>query len=104
MAVSRQGVRCADPGHVGCGRCQGARCGVKPIALVERQTKLHVQSLRMLRAVKLNGGYQLGDEVGLLIEARNGIGCIERGPILFSPDGAYRSKAGDNLVSDPATP
>ncbi len=65
--------------------------------------RLHVQSLRMLRDVKLNGGYQLGDEVGLLIEARNGIGCIERGPILFSRDGAYRSKAGDNLVRDPVT-
>ena len=40
----------------------------------------------------------------LLIEARNGIGWIERGPILLSRDGEYWSKAGDNLVSYPATP
>lgn len=76
----------------------------KPIPLVERQRKLHVQSLRMLRDVKVNGGYQLGDDVVLLIEARNGIGWIERGPILLSRDGEYWSKAGDNLVSYPATP
>ena len=74
----------------------------KLIALADRQSKLHVQSLRMLRDVKVKGGYLLGDVAVLLIEARNGIGWIERGPILLSREGDSWDKAGDNLVSYPA--
>lgn len=74
----------------------------KPIALAERQRKLHVQSLRMLREVKVKGGYQLGDDAVLLIEARDGIGWIVRGPVVLSRDGSDWDRAGANTVSYPA--
>lgn len=76
----------------------------KPVAMEERKRKLYVQALRELRDVKVNGGFRLGDRAVLLIEARNGIGWIERGPILLSNDDGYWGKAGDNLVSYPASP
>ena len=76
----------------------------KPIPRVDRQHKLHVQSLRMLRDVRVEGGYQLGDDAVLLIEARDGIGWIARGPILLSRDGEFWAKAGDNMISYPASP
>ena len=74
----------------------------KPIPLVDRQRKLHVQSLRMLRDVKVKGGYQLGDDAVLMIEARDGIGWIVRGPIVLSRDGSDWDRAGANTVSYPA--
>ena len=74
----------------------------KPIPLVDRQRKLHVQSLRMLRDVKVRGGYQLGDDAVLMIEARDGIGWIVRGPIVLSRDGSDWDRAGANTVSYPA--
>ncbi len=74
----------------------------KPIPLVDRKQKLHVQSLRMLRDVKVNGGYQLGDDAVLMVEARNGIGWIVRGPIVLSRDGDNWDRAGENSVSYPA--
>lgn len=73
----------------------------KPIPLVDRQRKLYVQSLRMLRDVKVNGGYLLGDNAVLMIEARNGIGWIVRGPVLLSREGDTWDRAGDHTVSYP---
>lgn len=74
----------------------------KPIPMLDRQRKLQVQSLRMLRDVKVNGGYMLGDNAVLLIEARNGIGWIVRGPVLLTRDGDAWERAGDHTVSYPA--
>lgn len=73
----------------------------KPIPLVDRQRKLHVQSLRMLRDVKVKGGYLLGDDAVLMIEARNGIGWVVRGAVVLSRDGDSWDRAGDNTVSYP---
>ncbi|MEP6880349.1 MAG: hypothetical protein ABI866_00060, partial [Dokdonella sp.] len=74
----------------------------KPIPLADRKRKLHVQSLRMLRDVKVKGGYQLGDDAVLMIEARNGIGWVVRGAVVLSRDGDSWDRAGDNTVSYPA--
>ena len=74
----------------------------KPIAPAERRKKLHVQSLRMLRDVKITGGYALGDDAVLIIEARDGIGWIVRGPVLVSSNGGVWDLAGKNTVSYPA--
>lgn len=74
----------------------------KPIPQVDRQRKLFVQSLRMLRDVKIDGGYVLGNDAVLVIEARNGIGWTVRGPILLSRDGDAWERAGDHFVSYPA--
>ncbi|MEO8460234.1 MAG: hypothetical protein ABI451_06880 [Dokdonella sp.] len=73
----------------------------KPIALESRKKKLHVQSLRMLRDVKVLGGYQLGDDVALVIEARDGIGWIERGAVLVSQEGDSWDISGKQLISYP---
>ncbi|MEO7757619.1 MAG: hypothetical protein ABIS07_13645 [Dokdonella sp.] len=74
----------------------------KPIPMLDRQRKLHVQSLRMLRDVKVNGGYGRGNDAVLMIEARNGIGWTVRGPILLTRDDDGWERAGDHLVSYPA--
>ena len=74
----------------------------KPIPLTDRQSKLYVQSLRMLRDVKVSGGYALGDNAVLIIEARDGIGWIVRGPVLLSRDGDSWDLAGKQTVSYPA--
>ena len=73
----------------------------KAIPLDQRKRKLQVQSLRMLREVKVSGGYQLGDDVALMIEARNGIGWTERGAVLLSRDGEQWDVAGKHTVSFP---
>lgn len=75
----------------------------KPIPQVDRQRKLQVQALRMLRDVKVKGGYQLDSDAVLIIEARDGIGWIVRGPIVLSKDGEAWDRAGANTVSYPAT-
>lgn len=76
----------------------------KPIALEMRKRKLQVQALRMLRDVKVSGGYQFGNDAVLQIEARNGIGWIERGAMLISREGDKwdTSSAGAQTVSYPA--
>ena len=74
----------------------------KAIPLVDRKRKLHVQSLRMLRDVKVKGGYQLDDDAVLMIEARDGIGWVVRGPIVLSRDGTNWDRAGAKTVSYPA--
>lgn len=72
------------------------------IPLIDRQRILQVQSVRMLRDVKVNGGYVLGDSAVLLIEARDGIGWIVRGPIILSRIESEWQGAGGNTVSYPA--
>ena len=48
----------------------------KPIPKNERQKKLFAQSQRMLRDVKVEGGYQLGDDAVVVFTARNGSGGV----------------------------
>ena len=72
-----------------------------PVPLELRKRKLQLQSLRLLREVKVMGGYQLGDDAALVIEARNGIGWIERGAVLISRDGEAWDLAGKQTVSYP---
>lgn len=74
----------------------------KSIPMLDRQRKLQVQALRMLRDVKVNGGYILGDNAVLVIEARNGIGWIVRGPVLLTREGDAWERAGEHTVSYPA--
>lgn len=69
--------------------------------LESRQRRLHVQSLRMLRDVKVSGGYQLGDSAALMVEARDGIGWITRGAVLMTRDGDVWDMSGKQLVSFP---
>jgi hypothetical protein len=71
----------------------------KPIPLADRKSKLYVQSLRMLRDVKVNGGYQLDNDAVLIIEARNGIGWVVRGPIMLVKESGSWDFAGGNTVS-----
>jgi hypothetical protein len=73
----------------------------KPIAREQRQKKLHVQSLRMLREVKVSGGYQLGDDAALIVEARDGIGWTERGAVLMTRNGEDWDVSGKQLVAFP---
>lgn len=75
-----------------------------PIPLAERQAKLKVQALRMVRDVSIKGGYQMGDSAVLIIEARDGIGWITRGPILLVNDGGVWDKAGDYFIRYPTNP
>jgi hypothetical protein len=73
----------------------------KPIPAEQRKRKLQVQSLRMLRDVKVSGGYRFGDDVALMFEARNGIGWIERGAVVLTRDGEEWDVAGKRTVSYP---
>lgn len=73
----------------------------KPIPTDQRKRKLQVQSLRMLREVKVSGGYQFGDDVALMFEARNGIGWTERGAVVLTRDGDAWDVAGKHTVSYP---
>jgi len=73
----------------------------KPIAKEQRQRKLWVQSQRMLRDVKVTGGYQLGEDAALVFEGRNGSGWIERGAVLVSHEGETWDVAGKQTVSYP---
>jgi hypothetical protein len=73
----------------------------KPIPLADRQRKLYVQSLRMLRDVKVEGGYRLGETAVLMIEARDGIGWNVRGPIVLAQEGDSWELAGKMTVAYP---
>lgn len=74
----------------------------KPVPLEVRKAKLQTQSLRFLHAVKVQAGWQRGDDALLLIDARNGIGWIERGAVLLSKQEGQWSIAGKKTVSYPA--
>jgi len=73
----------------------------KPIAREQRQKKLYVQSLRMLRDVKVTGGYELGDDAALIVEARDGIGWTERGAVLMTRTGDVWDVSGKQLIAYP---
>ena len=73
----------------------------KPVAKAERQKKLFAQSQRMLRDVKVSGGYQLGDDAALVFEGRNGSGWIERGAVLLTKEGDNWDVSGKETVSYP---
>lgn len=73
----------------------------KPLPLDARKRKLQVQALRMLRDVKISGGYQLAENAVLMVEARDGIGWIERGAVLLSLEGDQWDVAGKQLVTFP---
>lgn len=73
----------------------------KPIAKEARQKKLWVQSQRMLRDVKITGGYQLGDDAVLTFDAHNGSGWVERGAVLVSHEGGTWDVAGKQTVAYP---
>jgi hypothetical protein len=73
----------------------------KPIAVEQRRRKLVAQSQRMLRDVKVSGGYQLGDDAALVFEARNGSGWIERGAVLLTKEGDAWDVSGKETVSYP---
>lgn len=73
----------------------------KPIAKEQRQKKLVAQSQRMLRDVKVSGGYQLGDDAALVFEARNGSGWIERGAVLLTKSDDAWDVSGKQTVAYP---
>jgi hypothetical protein len=73
----------------------------KPVAKAQRQKKLVAQSQRMLRDVKVSGGYQLGDDAALVFDARNGSGWIERGAVLLTKQGDTWDVSGKETVSYP---
>ncbi|MGA9423369.1 MAG: hypothetical protein WBW61_13495 [Rhodanobacteraceae bacterium] len=76
----------------------------KPVALEIRRRALHLQSLRWLHDVKVNGGYMLGDNAVLMIKAHDGIGWVVRGPLLMSRIGKAWEQQGfvSNTISYPA--
>ena len=73
----------------------------KPLPKAERQKKLVAQSQRMLRDVKVEGGYQLGDDAVVVFTGRNGSGWIERGAILLTKEGDAWDVSGRETVSYP---
>jgi hypothetical protein len=73
----------------------------KPIPKNERQKKLFAQSQRMLRDVKVEGGYQLGDDAVVVFSARNGSGWVERGAVLLTKEGDAWDVSGRETVSYP---
>jgi hypothetical protein len=56
----------------------------KPRPMAERQLKLRSQSARFIVAVRVLGGYELGDTAVLTIEGTNGAGNTLKGPIVLS--------------------
>src|SRR5690606_13298937 len=78
----------------------------KPVPLAQRQRKLELQGLRMLRDAEVRGGYSHGNDAALLVDARNGIGWIERGAVLMTQRDGEWSVSGRKTVSypDPAKP
>jgi hypothetical protein len=73
----------------------------KPIPKDQRQKKLVAQSQRMLRDVKVEGGYQLGDDAVVVFTARNGSGWVERGAVLLTKEGGNWDVSGKETVSYP---
>lgn len=73
----------------------------KTIPKAQRQKKLVAQSQRMLRDVKVEGGYQLGDDAVVVFTARNGSGWVERGAVLLTREGDAWDLSGKETVSYP---
>lgn len=75
--------------------------GQPPPSLAARKLKLQAQSARFLRDVKVLGGYQLGDDALLLVEAVDANGWRTHGPILVSKEDGVYDVSGDLTVSHP---
>jgi len=73
----------------------------QPLPKAERQKKLFAQSQRMLRDVRVEGGYQLGDDAVIVFTARNGSGWVERGAAMLTKEGGAWDVAGKETVSYP---
>ena len=72
-----------------------------PVPRPARQAKLRAQSQRFLRDVKVLGGYQLGDDAMLTVEAKDGAGWRVRGPILVSRQDGEFDVSGDLTIAYP---
>jgi hypothetical protein len=73
-----------------------------PVPLDKRQRKMRAQAVRMVVAAQVLGGYQLEDQVVLVIEGTNGGGNTVRGAIVMERgEGGWRS-AGEDLIEIPA--
>jgi hypothetical protein len=72
-----------------------------PVPLEARQAKLRAQSMRFLRDLKVLGGYQLGDDAMLMVEAVDGAGWTARGPILVSRNEDGFDVGGDLTIAYP---
>ncbi len=79
----------------------GAEGYAGPVPLAARKAKLRAQSQRFLRDVKVLGGYQLGDDAMLMVEAVDGAGWTARGPILVSRNEDGFDVAGDLTIAYP---
>jgi hypothetical protein len=55
----------------------------------------------MLRDVKVEGGWRLGDDAVVVFSARNGSGWIERGAVLLTKEGDAWDVSGKETVSYP---
>jgi hypothetical protein len=73
----------------------------KPIPLPARKAKLRAQSMRFLRDIKVLGGYQLGDDAMLTVEAVDGAGWTARGPMLVSRNEEGFDVGGDLTIAYP---
>lgn len=75
--------------------------GDTPVPRPARVAKLRAQSQRFLHDVKVLGGYQLGDDAMLMVEAKDGAGWTARGPILVSRNEEGFDVAGDLTIAYP---
>jgi hypothetical protein len=73
----------------------------KPVALEDRKRKLRTQGMRFLHDVKVQGGWQRGNEAVLLVDAKDGLNWIARGVVFMSKEGDGWDIAGKQLVSYP---
>ena len=72
-----------------------------PVPLAARKAKLRTQSQRFLRDIKVLGGYQLGDDAMLTVEAKDAAGWTVRGPMLVSRNEEGFDVAGDLTIAYP---
>jgi hypothetical protein len=79
----------------------GAESFGTPVPRPARVAKLRTQSQRFLHDVKVLGGYQLGDDAMLMVEAKDGAGWTARGPILVSRQDGEMDVAGDLTIAYP---
>jgi len=75
--------------------------GEPPPSLAARKLKLRAQSARFLRDVRVLGGYQLGNDALLLVEAVDANGWRARGPMLVSRDGDVYDISADLTIAHP---
>jgi len=74
----------------------------KEVPLDQRQRTMRAQGMRMIVSAQVLGGWQLGDQVVLIVEGTNGIGNTVRGGVLMErPEGTWDS-SGQMMVEIPA--